>query len=114
MANTLNAQIWKNGDHWNYLVMGNRYTTKDPTFLSWGLAPGKSSFASRENGGQWFSKIANLKDGSCAPSSPALSPNAGETLRGGLCTVACVNASLAQTHVVAKKTVPGDARVRWC
>ena len=104
------GQIWKNGDHWNYLVMGNRYTTKDPTFLSWGLAPGKSSFASRENGGQWFSKIANLKDGSCAPSSPALSPSAcGETLRRGFCTAASARLLLhrACSAMLCKKAAHG-------
>ena len=34
------------------LAAPQRYTTRDPTFMSWGLAPGKSTFTSRENGGQ--------------------------------------------------------------
>ena len=59
------------------LVMGLRYTTTDPTFLSWGLAPGKSTFASKENGGQWFSKLANQLDGS---PPPAGSPGANITV----------------------------------
>jgi len=63
------GQVWKNGDHWNFLILGQRYVTKDPSFHTWGLAPGKSSFASRENGGQWFSPIANLADGS-KPAAP--------------------------------------------
>eukprot|EP01047_Picozoa_sp_COSAG01_P079363 COSAG01_NODE_15028_length_1383_cov_1.275701_1_plen_44_part_10 len=34
--------------------------------MSWGLAPGKT-FASHENGGQWFGKLANQRDGSAPP-----------------------------------------------
>ena len=72
------GQIWKSNDHWNYLVMGERYTTRDPTFMSWGLAPGNSTFASRENGGQWFSKLANQKDGTAPPTgSPGWMMNVG-------------------------------------
>lgn len=68
------------------LVMGLRYTTTDPTFLSWGLAPGKSTFESRENGGQWFSKLANQKDGSPPPAgSPGWMMNVGGGNRCGCC-----------------------------
>jgi sucrose-6-phosphate hydrolase SacC (GH32 family) len=60
------GQIWRNGDHWNFLILGNRYTTKDPTFHTWDVV--KEKFANfGENGGQWFSKLANLQDGKPPP-----------------------------------------------
>eukprot|EP01051_Picozoa_sp_SAG22_P000924 SAG22_NODE_30_length_28348_cov_12.488584_21_plen_224_part_00 len=49
--------------------------------MTWGLAPGKSTFASRENGGQWFSKLANQQDGSPPPAgSPGWMMNVGKAL----------------------------------
>ena len=72
------GQVWKNGDHWNFLILGNRYTTTDATFHSWGLAPGDKFINAGENGGQWFSKLANLKDGSPPPAgSPGWMMNVG-------------------------------------
>ena len=46
------GQMWKNGDHWNYLNLGVRYTTKDPTFHNWSAAPGPKFINAGENGGQ--------------------------------------------------------------
>ena len=33
------GQIWRNGDHWNFLVVGERYTTTDPTWHRWRRVP---------------------------------------------------------------------------
>ena len=63
------GQVWKNGDHWNYVILGVRYTTKDPTLHTWGVAPGPKFMNLGENGGQWFSKLANLRDDSPPPAS---------------------------------------------
>jgi len=62
------GQIWKNGDHWNFLVVGQRYTTKDEHFHTWERMDNET-WPTGEFGGQWFSPIANLADGSVPPKS---------------------------------------------
>jgi len=62
------------------LILGTRYTTKDPSFHTWGTAPGPKFINAGENGGQWFSPIANLRDGS---SPPAGSPQWMMNIGGG-------------------------------
>jgi hypothetical protein len=57
------SEVWKNGDHWNFIAYGTRYTTKDPTFHTWGAAPGPKFINAGENGGQFFGLIANKADG---------------------------------------------------
>lgn len=72
------GQVWKNGDHWNFLILGQRYTTKDPSFHTWGLATPPQFIKAGENGGQWFSHLANLKDGSAPPAdAPGWMMNVG-------------------------------------
>ena len=72
------GQLWKNGDHWNFLILGTRYTTTDPSFHTWGVAPGDKFAKFGETGGQWFSPIANLADGSAPPEgSPRWMMNVG-------------------------------------
>jgi sucrose-6-phosphate hydrolase SacC (GH32 family) len=62
------GQVWKNGDHYNFLIDGRRYTTKDPSFHTWGVASVKfADFG--EQGGQWFSPLARLANGSAPPAS---------------------------------------------
>ena len=63
------GQVWKNGDHWNMLILGHRYTTKDPSLHTWEFVetgkflsaptrPGPTPWPGGESGGQWFSKLA--------------------------------------------------------
>lgn len=61
------GEVWKNGDNYSFLILGERYTTTDPTFHTWGVAPGPKFADYGETGGQWFSPIANLADGSPPP-----------------------------------------------
>ena len=61
------GQVWKNGDNYSFLILGQRYTTTDPAFHTWGLAPGPKFANFGEQGGQWFSPLANLADGSPPP-----------------------------------------------
>ena len=58
------SEVWKNGDHWNFISYGQRYTTKDASFHTWAKAPGPKFASYGENGGQWFSKVPNQLDGS--------------------------------------------------
>ena len=93
-------------------MLGQRYTTKDPTFLSWGLAPGKSTFASHENGGQWFSKIANLKDGSAPPAgTPGWMMNVGGGNRYALGEYHPANETWTTT--VATATIDSGPNSNW-
>eukprot|EP01046_Picozoa_sp_COSAG06_P045353 COSAG06_NODE_6257_length_3011_cov_2.619849_2_plen_372_part_00 len=59
--------VWKNGDHWNFMSFGERFTTKDSTFHSWQLAPGPKfgpgSCCKTVAGGQWITRIPNQIDG---------------------------------------------------
>ena len=76
------SEVWKNGDHWNLLCYGFRYTTTDPSFHSWtrveeqfAWLPNHCTYqptdGSCELGGQWFSKLPNTIDGSPSPTSSA-------------------------------------------
>lgn len=73
------GQVWKNGDHWNFLILGVRYTTTDERFHTWGVAPGPKFANFGEQGGQWFSPLAPLADGTAPPasSSPGWMMNVG-------------------------------------
>ena len=72
------GQVWKNGDNYSFLILGQRYTTTDPTFHTWGLAPGPKFANLGEQGGQWFSPLAKLADGSDPPEdAPGWMMNAG-------------------------------------
>ena len=71
------GQIWKSGDHWNFLVVGQRYSTTDPTFHTWRRVENES-WPTGEFGGQWFSPLANLADGSRPPAgAPGWMMNVG-------------------------------------
>ena len=73
------STIWKNGDHWNFIGQGSRFTTKDKSFRSWTRVddafPG-----GHENGGQWWIPVPNQVSG--AP-PPAGSPNYMVNCGGG-------------------------------
>ena len=72
------GQIWRSGDHWNFLVVGERYTTTDPTLHTWRKVAGEQ-WPTGEFGGQWFSPLANLADGSAPPAgSPGWMMSVGD------------------------------------
>lgn len=63
--NAFPGQIWKNGDHWNMMMQGDRYQSDDASFHSWsnkGPMVGKG-----EHGGQWWIRVPNQQDGSPPP-----------------------------------------------
>ena len=71
------GQIWRNGDHYNFLVVGERYTTKDPTFHTWRRVPNEQ-WPTGEFGGQWMAPLANQADGSPPPAdAPGWTMNVG-------------------------------------
>jgi len=55
------GQVWKNGDHWNFVMQGARYTTTDKSFHSWTNAGKMVGLG--ENGGQWWTPVPNQADG---------------------------------------------------
>mmetsp|Transcript_18496 Transcript_18496/g.54844 ORF Transcript_18496/g.54844 Transcript_18496/m.54844 type:complete len:499 (-) Transcript_18496:31-1527(-) len=62
------STIWKNGDHWNFVDQGSRFTTKDKTFRKWDNAD--TNFLGggcRENGGQWWIPTPNQVGGGANP-----------------------------------------------
>lgn len=65
------STIWKNGDHWNFIAQGGRFTTKDRSFREWTRVT-PNFVDCRESGGQWFIPMPNQIGG--AP-PPAGSPN---------------------------------------
>ena len=71
------GQIWRNGDHYNFLVVGERYTTTDPTFHTWRRVPNEQ-WPTGEFGGQWMAPLANQADGSPPPAgAPGWTMNVG-------------------------------------
>ena len=72
------GQVWRNGDHFNFLILGQRYTSSDPSFHTWRLASGGKFADFGEQGGQWFSPLANLAGGGEPPAgSPGWMMNVG-------------------------------------
>ena len=84
------SQVWKSGDHWNFLSFGERFETTDPSLHLWRQAPGpkfgpgasggraRNASGQREPlpyvaGGQWFTRIPNQVDGT--PPDPKVAGN---------------------------------------
>merc|ERR1712137_1693 len=60
------STIWKNGDHYNFIAQGARFTTKDKSFKSWSrVAP--DMIGCGEHGGQWWIPMPNQVGGSPPP-----------------------------------------------
>ena len=59
------GQIWKNGDHFNFVMQGSRYETSDPSFHTWKNAGKMVGLG--EHGGQWWTSVPNQAD--CSPST---------------------------------------------
>jgi hypothetical protein len=72
------GQVWRNGDHFNFVGQGNRFTTTDATFHSWTNAGPFNS--EREHSGQWTMPVPNQVGG--APPPPG-SPNLAINVNGG-------------------------------
>jgi len=65
-AGAFPGQVWKNGDHWNFIMQGNRYQSNDSKFHTWtnmGTFNGQG-----EHGGQWWLPFPRQVDGKPAPS----------------------------------------------
>ena len=60
------SQIWKNGDHYNYLAGGTRVSTQDPSFHEWTNST-RGQFPGGGAGGQWFQPLPPTADGRAAP-----------------------------------------------
>ena len=72
------GQVWKNGDHYNMIMQGNRYQSNDTTFHNW---KNMGSFVGRgEHGGQWWLPMPKQVDGS---PPPAGTPNYIVNVGGG-------------------------------
>ena len=79
------STIWKNGDHYNFIAQGARFTTKDKSFREWTRVVEKDPAAPdmigcHENGGQWWIPTPNQIGG--AP-PPAGTPNQLVNCGGG-------------------------------
>jgi hypothetical protein len=58
------STIWKNGDHWNFIAQGARFTTKNKSFTEWTRVVESDPAAPdmigcHENGGQWWIPTPN-------------------------------------------------------
>lgn len=60
------SQIWKNGDHWNYVAGGTRISTEDSSFHTWN-GKDRGHFPGGGAGGQWFQPLPMTVDGQEAP-----------------------------------------------
>jgi hypothetical protein len=74
------STIWKNGDHYNFVAQGSRFTTKNKSFHSWTRADDPPFVGCRENGGQWWIATPNQVGG--APPPPG-TPNQLVNCGGG-------------------------------
>lgn len=76
------GQVWKNGDHWNFVGQGARFQTSDKTLHTWTrMDVGGHPFVGMgENGGQWWLPVPNQADGS---PPPAGTPNRIVNVGGG-------------------------------
>lgn len=60
------STIWKNGDHYNFIAQGSRFTTTDKTFRTWSRVE-PPMIGCGENGGQWWIPTPNQRDGTAPP-----------------------------------------------
>jgi len=72
------GQVWRNGDHFNFVGQGNRFTTKDATFHTWTNAGPFNGQG--EHSGQWTMPVPNQVGG--APPPPG-TPNLAINVNGG-------------------------------
>lgn len=89
-AGAFPGSIFQNGDHWNFLSYGYRFTTTDPMLHDWRQVEEQflSNASSKENGGQWTLQLPATLPGT--PPQPRF-------LLGTLDTLA----SPAPTHMVS-------------
>lgn len=59
------GQIWKNGDHWNFIGQGARFQSNDSTFQTWSRM--NNIIGLGEHGGQWWLPVPKQIDGSPPP-----------------------------------------------
>lgn len=72
------GQVWKNGDHYNFIGEGNRYSTTDPTLHAWtNMGP---FVGARDHSGQWWAPTPNQIDGTPPPAGV---PNRVVNVGGG-------------------------------
>jgi len=72
------GQVWKNGDHWNFIGQGARFQSNDSSFHTWTHM--NNMIGHGEHGGQWWIPMPNQIDGK-AP--PAGTPNYLVNVNGG-------------------------------
>ena len=72
------GQVWKNDDHWNFIMQGKRYQSNDSKFMEWTTM--NDMIGKGEHGGQWWSPVPN-QVGGVAP--PAGVPNYIVNVGGG-------------------------------
>eukprot|EP01050_Picozoa_sp_SAG11_P018608 SAG11_NODE_2842_length_2915_cov_9.258523_4_plen_246_part_00 len=78
--NCFPGPIWKNGNHYNMVMQGDRYQSPDKTFHNWkNMGP---MVGEREHSGQWWMPVPNQIDGSPPPSGPT-DPNRLVNVGGG-------------------------------
>ena len=67
------SQVWRNGEHFNFVADGERWTTTDPTLRSWTAVDrgnalnGSEGFPTGGNGGEWFVPLPQTTDGRPPP-----------------------------------------------
>jgi len=72
------SQIWRNGDHFNFVGQGMRFASTDPTLHAW---TNMGEFVDRgEHSGQWWAPTPNQADGSPPPPG---TPNHVVNVNGG-------------------------------
>jgi hypothetical protein len=91
-AGAFPGSIFQNGDHWNYLSFGFRFTTTDPMLHEWRQVEKQflSNASARENGGQWTLRLPATPTGALpqpglpgTPETPAPAPTHMVSCGGG-------------------------------
>ena len=59
------GQVWKNDDHWNFIMQGKRYQSNDSKFMEWTTMD--NMIGKGEHGGQWWSPVPNQVGGAAPP-----------------------------------------------
>ena len=97
------GSIWQNGNHYNYLSFGYRFTSVDPSLHEWTMVPEQmlSNASADENGGQWLLRSPQPLPGPAAAAAFARPTHmvscTGTANRGG-----------------ARWGAPPPAGRRWC
>ncbi len=77
------SQVWKTGDHYNFIANGVRFSTTDASLHQWKAFNRSEGWPGGGNGGQWFQKLPEPIDSKAISVHGGPTPNYVVNVRNG-------------------------------